>query len=72
MTKVLLEFQLTRPLDETLMQRIADAHGHYGIVRIRVAPTLDSISVEYDASRMTPDQVESRLRQAGIPATPSQ
>ena len=71
MTKVLLDFHLTRPLDETLMQRIADAHGHYGIFHITVAPSLDAIGVEYDASRLTPDQVEARLHMVGIPARAS-
>ena len=67
MTKVQVRYSLSSPLDDTLLERIADAHGHYGFQRIQVAPELDKISVEYDASRLTPAQVESTLRQAGIP-----
>jgi allophanate hydrolase subunit 1 len=33
-----------------------------------VAPTLDSITVEYDATRLNPLEVEAVLRKAGIPA----
>ena len=67
MTKVVLDYDLLRPLDETLMQRISDAHGFYGFQRIQVAPSLDRISVEYDASRLTGAQVENRLHRCGIP-----
>lgn len=68
MTKVQLRFELARPLDEALMACIAGAHSQYGIHRVQVAPSLDGITVEYDASRLTPDDVEAALRKAGIPA----
>jgi copper chaperone CopZ len=68
MTKVLLRYRLLRPLDETLMQSIAAAHGVYGIHSVKLAPSLDEITVEYDASRLTPEQVEAALHRAGIPA----
>jgi hypothetical protein len=67
MTKVQLRYELLRPLDETLMQRIAAAHGVYGIQRVQVASTLDHLTVEYDASRLTEPQVESVLLRAGLP-----
>jgi hypothetical protein len=67
MTKVLLQYRLLRPLDETLMQRIAGAHSVYGMHRIQVAPSLDQITVEYDASRLTESQVEAALHRRGIP-----
>ena len=71
MTKVQLSFGLTRPLDEQLMGRIANAHSIYGLHLVRVAPSLDQLRVEYDASRLTQDEVEAALRRAGIPvATP--
>ena len=69
MTKVQLTYKLLRPLDETMMKRISDAHGHYGFQRITVAPSLDEILVEYDATRLSPDTVEAALHQAGIPAS---
>lgn len=67
MTKVDVPFKLTRPLDETLMRRISDAHGIYGMLRIQVAPSLDALLVEYDASRLVEADVEAALRRAGIP-----
>ena len=67
MTKVQLTYTILRPLDEKMMERISDAHGQYGIERITVGPASDEISVEYDATRLSPDKVESTLRRAGIP-----
>ena len=67
MTKVQVRFRLQRPLDSTLLARIADAHSLYGIHRVTVAPTLDSITVEYDATRLRPAEVESAMAGAGIP-----
>ena len=68
MTKIQQQFALERPLDEVLMQRIDKAHTVYGIIGISVAPTLDSITVEYDATRLNPLEVEAVLRKAGVPA----
>jgi hypothetical protein len=70
MTKVHVRFALLRPLDETLMKSIAAAHGIYGFQRISVDPSLDGILVEYDASRLSLDAVESKLHGAGIPVKP--
>ena len=70
MTKVQLRYELLRPLDETLMKRISDAHGIYGFQRIMVEPSLDKITVEYDASRLTRDSMEAQLHGAGIPVKP--
>jgi hypothetical protein len=67
MTKVLLRYRLLRPLDATLMERIARAHGIYGFHGVRLEPSLDQITVEYDASRLTPEEVEAALHRAGIP-----
>lgn len=70
MTKVQLHYELLRPLDDTLMKRIAEAHGIYGFQRIQVEPSLDKIGVEFDASRLSRDEVEARLHGAGIPVKP--
>lgn len=68
MTKVDLEYQLLRPLGDTDLNAIARVHGVYGIQRVRLRqPALDAITVEYDASRMMEDDVESALLRAGIP-----
>ena len=70
MTKVQLRYELLRPLDETLLKRISGAHGIYGFHRIQVEPSLDKITVEYDASRLTRNGVEAKLHGAGIPVKP--
>jgi hypothetical protein len=68
MTKVILESELMRRIEDgALLERIAAAHGIYGIFRVTLAPSMDRITVEYDASRLTPSQVESALRGFGIP-----
>ena len=67
MTKVQKRFQLQRPLDEALMQQIADAHSLYGIERIVIGSGNQDLLVEFDATRMRSANVESALLQAGIP-----
>jgi hypothetical protein len=67
MTKVQLEYDLLRPIDERLMEQIARAHGIYGILRVSLAPDLSRLMVEYDASRLSPLEVETALHQMGIP-----
>lgn len=67
MTKVEFQFRLTRPLDETHMKRIAEAHGIYGLYRLQIPPSVDRLRVEYDASRLTVYDVEAALHSAGIP-----
>ena len=49
------------------MEAIAGAHGYYGIHLVRLAPSMDIILVEYDASRLAETEVEATLHRAGIP-----
>ena len=67
MTKVQKHFRLQRPLDESMMQQIADAHSIYGIERIQIAPSREELMVEYDASRLGTMEVETALQRAGVP-----
>jgi hypothetical protein len=69
MTKVEVEFPLSRPLDASLLQSISAAHSLYGIYRLRLSADMTKVLVEYDASRLTPAQVEAALHRFGIPAT---
>jgi allophanate hydrolase subunit 1 len=55
------------PLNETLMARIAAAHSIYGIRRIQITSSCGSLMVEYDASRLTANEVEAGLASLGIP-----
>ena len=68
MTKIELHYNLTRKLDdEKLMEAVSRAHGVYGIYKVALSPSLDSLRVEYDASRLTPEEVEDWLRRLGLP-----
>ena len=69
MTKIQIRFRLQKPLDDTMMEHIAEAHSIYGIQRVQVAPELDGLTVEYDATRLRPPEVEAALAGAGIPVT---
>ena len=67
MTKLQLHYDLVRPLGDADAKGIADVHSWYGIVRVRVAPDVKSIDVEYDASRLSEKEVEAVLHRFGIP-----
>jgi hypothetical protein len=67
MTKVQIRFKLQRPLDDVLLARISDAHAFYGIQRVTLTPSMDAMTVEYDATRLKPAEVESAFSGAGIP-----
>lgn len=66
MTKVQIRFRLERPLDESMMPRIASAHSIYGIMRVQPAPSGSEIVVDYDASRLWPTDVGAALKRGGI------
>ncbi len=61
MTKVQIHFQLPQPLTDPQLARIADAHTVYGIQHVKVAPSLDRLTVEYDATRLCSADVEAAL-----------
>jgi hypothetical protein len=71
MTKLQVNFKLQKPLDDFMMARIADAYSLYGIQKVKIAPTLDSLMVEYDATRLRPAEVEAALSNSGIPVEPA-
>ena len=70
MTRVQIRFRLQHPLDAAMLARISDAHSLYGIQKVSVAPSLDALTVEYDATRLRPAEVEAALASAGIRAEP--
>jgi hypothetical protein len=67
MTKVQLEYDLIRPLTDADGGAVADVHSWYGIQRVQLAPTLDKLWVEYDASRLAEKDVEAVLHRFGLP-----
>jgi hypothetical protein len=67
MTKVQLPFSLAAPLDEATINRLANVYEIYGILRIKAEPGGQKLTVEYDATRLTPQDVEAVLARAGVP-----
>jgi len=66
-TKVQLEYDLVRPLTDQDADGIGDVHSWYGIERVQIAPSLDSLTVEFDASRLSEKDVEAVLQRFGLP-----
>jgi hypothetical protein len=71
MTKVTHNFDVIRPLTDHDLLQIANVHSVYGMVRVQVAPSLEAITVDYDASRLLRTDVEAVLMRHGIPIRPS-
>jgi len=67
MTKVTLNYDLTRPLVDEDFANIAQVHATYGMARVQVASSLEKITVDYDASRLMKKDVEAVLANHGIP-----
>lgn len=67
MTKVQLEYDLVRPLTDQDADGIGNVHSWYGIERVQLAPSLDRLMVEYDASRLSEKDVEAVLQRFGLP-----
>jgi len=67
MTKVTLHYDLSRALTEPELGSVADLTSTYGIARVQMAPALNKIVVDYDASRLMKDDVESVLHRHGLP-----
>jgi len=68
MTKVEAAYALSGGVDEALMERIANAHGIYGLQALRLNPSMDTLLIQYDASRLRLEDVDRALHAAGIPA----
>ena len=67
MTKVQLEYDLVRRLTDGDAGAVADVHSWYGILRVQLAPSLDRLTVDYDASRLSEEDVEAVLHRFGLP-----
>jgi hypothetical protein len=67
MTKVQLQYPLVRKLQDEDAEAVAKVHGFYGIVKVTLAPDLAEIRVDYDASRLSKNDVEMALVRYGVP-----
>ena len=67
MTKIQLGYDLVRPLTDADASKVADVHSQYGIFQVHMAPAMDKLAVEYDASRLSEKDVEAVLQRFGLP-----
>jgi len=67
MTRVELAFTLRTALDDQAMNNLARVYSIYGIQKISVAPGKQNLTVEYDATRLRPAEVQAALARAGLP-----
>ena len=68
MTKVVLRFRLQSALSNDELARLADTRSVYGVLDIKVDEAAATLAVEYDASRLNPDEVAAVVHRAGIAA----
>jgi uncharacterized membrane protein len=66
MTKVQRTFKLSRELNDEELKKISHIHAVYGILAARLVRS-GELFVEYDASRLSPKEVEGTLEENGIP-----
>lgn len=67
MTKVELQYDLVRKLDDADANAVSRVHGFFGVLKVKIANSLDKISVDYDASRLSRLDLEGVLVRYGIP-----
>ena len=67
MTKLQVQYELVRPLVDEDADAVASVHGFYGIMRVDIAASLDRLTVEYDASRLSEKEVQAVLIRYGVP-----
>jgi len=70
MTKIQRNFRLKQPLNDEEMVKLSNTSAVYGIQKIKLSPTQDSLMVEYDATRLRPAEVDSAIACTGIAAEP--
>ncbi|MEO8373449.1 MAG: hypothetical protein ABI806_29960 [Candidatus Solibacter sp.] len=66
-----IRFRAQKPLDDAALAGIALVNSKYGIQKIKVSPDLEGLTVEYDATRLRPAEVEAAFAGAGIAVVPA-
>lgn len=67
MTKVQLTVKLSRRLTDQDLENISRVHAVYGFFAVRPRPSGEELFIEYDASRLTPQDVRRNLAEHGLP-----
>jgi hypothetical protein len=65
-TKVDTTFKLARDLNDDELNSFARLHSVYGFFAVRVLPS-NELFLEYDASRLSLDEVRGVIEQHGMP-----
>ncbi|HYM13141.1 MAG TPA: hypothetical protein VEU62_20540 [Bryobacterales bacterium] len=68
MTKVDIRFRLQSPLSEEQLRRLADVRSVYGVLGFHLDESDSVLVVEYDATRLRPEEVAGVLHRAGLAA----
>jgi hypothetical protein len=71
MTKVQNTYKLSRALVDADAENLKKIHSVYGVYFARVNPSASELLVEYDASRLTPRDMQVTLEQHALPIIPS-
>jgi hypothetical protein len=66
MTAIDVTFRYAGRLEAEQMQALSDAFGIYGVRRIQVDEAQNTITVEYDATRLSNDIVAAILRRCRV------
>ncbi len=67
MTKIQHDYALLRILDDDDAEAIENVHSYYGIQKITIGASLDRITVDYDATRLSPADLDTVLVNFGVP-----
>jgi hypothetical protein len=67
MTKVQTTFKLSRPLEDKDLENISRMNSVYGMFATRLQSSGEELFVEYDASRLSLNEVRGTLEQHGLP-----
>jgi hypothetical protein len=67
MTRVELQYQLTKPLGDAEYEKLSSLLSVYGVMSFKLRQDLSAMTVEYDATRLDPDGVDRVLHRGGLP-----
>jgi hypothetical protein len=66
MTRVELNYELTKPLGDAEYERLSRLLSVYGVMSFKLKQDLSGMTVEYDATRLNPDGVDRVLSGNGL------
>jgi hypothetical protein len=67
MTLVEARYRFTAPFQEEFTSAIQSAHSEYGVRGVKLDPKLEGLTVLYDASRLTPEDLDHTMRRLALP-----